>query len=250
MESERWALIAPHHRRLVRMARRRVPTLQDAEDCAQEALVRCARVSDLDETRVAPLLSAITKRVCADWHRRAARERRAVVRCAHPPSHAGGIPEAELALDRPWFAATLHTLSPTERSVLLARAAGRSTLEIAASENLSCAAVASALTRARKKMSAALVAPPGERVRGSRGPTAREESRGSFDSDRGPERKHLCDDEPAFAARASALPAGGSGTRGSGVDDVAPGRGDRSGGTDVPAAVSGPASPIEGTTTC
>nr|MDT0664477.1 sigma factor [Micromonospora sp. DSM 115978] len=38
----RWSLLVPHRERLVRIARRRLPSLADAEDCVHEALVRAA----------------------------------------------------------------------------------------------------------------------------------------------------------------------------------------------------------------
>lgn len=152
MDTETWALIYPHQHRLLRIARRRVPTAEDAEDCVQEAMLRCARYPALDRTRVAPLLTAITERVCADWHRRAARERRALPRYAVPATWNGGVDEATLRLDRPWLVDQLDALSPTERAVLLARAADQTPREAAERARVSYAAAASALTRARAKM--------------------------------------------------------------------------------------------------
>src|SRR4051794_10166902 len=45
-----WDLVLPHRERLLRIALRRLPSLQDAEDCVQEALIRAACTANLDES--------------------------------------------------------------------------------------------------------------------------------------------------------------------------------------------------------
>src|SRR4051794_9171891 len=59
----RWQLVLPHRPYLVRIAVRRGLAWHDAEDCAQEAMVRAVGFATLDETRVLEFLATTTMRL-------------------------------------------------------------------------------------------------------------------------------------------------------------------------------------------
>lgn len=154
-----WADIATHRERLLRIARRRCPTREDAEDVVSEALLRCATFADLDPARLEAFLTAVTMRLCADLHRRNARGIRAAVRLASDPDVTPG-PEDELCggIDGEVLADLFASLPATQRSVLRDRAHGLSVTQIAQRHALSYKAAESSLARARGAMRAALAA--------------------------------------------------------------------------------------------
>ena len=71
--SSRWDLVLVHRPRLVALARR-CGAGDDAEDVAQEALVRAATFERLDPERAGAFLSAVVARLVTDRHRRVARD--------------------------------------------------------------------------------------------------------------------------------------------------------------------------------
>ena len=70
---ERWRLLAPYRSRLIGLAVSRGARL-DAEDVAQEALLRAAVSQVLDETRPWPYLAAIVTNLARDRYRRSTRD--------------------------------------------------------------------------------------------------------------------------------------------------------------------------------
>ena len=82
--SERLSAVVAHRPRLVALALSRGAG-DEAEDVAQEALLRVALRRDVDLERVAPYLSKVVANLCNDLHRRArAGEVLAVHRGLHP----------------------------------------------------------------------------------------------------------------------------------------------------------------------
>jgi DNA-directed RNA polymerase specialized sigma24 family protein len=137
----RWHLVWQHRPDLLRVARRRTPTLADAEDCVSEAMLRTALHPCLDQDRVGAFLTAVTVRLCADVHRDRVRTARIASR------HSGDdrlvpTPEA-LVCDRAeasWLASQVtRALTPRERAAVRARA------------DAGAAGDAAALARARAK---------------------------------------------------------------------------------------------------
>ena len=152
-----WSEIVTHRERLLRLARRRVPTLEDAEDVVQEAMIRSATFADLDEARVGQFLTAVTMRLCADLHRRADRGARAVRRLQTddvPSPEAAAVAAAEAEELR----ALLDSLPERQRDVLVDRAEGLSVTQISTRHRLTYKATESALSRARSTMRLALAA--------------------------------------------------------------------------------------------
>src|SRR5947209_4599455 len=57
---QRWAAADRHRAQLVSLARRRLGTLADAEDCVSEAILRTATFENLDEDRLPQFLYVVT----------------------------------------------------------------------------------------------------------------------------------------------------------------------------------------------
>lgn len=150
--SQRWELLVPHRQRLVRIARRRVTSLQDAEDCVHEALLRAAAFRTLDEARVGQFLTTTVLRLCVDVHRARARAERAVARSDHSTSEPAPDERVCDHAEGVWLMGKVHTLNGRERQVLLARAAGMSTREAAADLSISVKAAEGAFTRGRARL--------------------------------------------------------------------------------------------------
>lgn len=152
----RWALLAAHRDRLVRVADRRLRDVAgDPEDCAHDALLRCDAVSDVDPERVGALLTTIVVRLCIDTERRsraaaAATARYAARRAVEPDA----FEQVDDVAEARWLLSRVSGLAPIERAVLLARAEGLSAGETADRLNLTYKGVEGALTRARRKLRA------------------------------------------------------------------------------------------------
>jgi RNA polymerase sigma factor (sigma-70 family) len=152
----RWELVLPHRPSLVRLALRRGLSPYDAEDCAQEALLRCVGFAGLDESRVTEFLVTTTVRLCADQHRLRTRDlkvsRKIVNTTVDEPS-----PEEQACSrgEAVWVAGHVATLPEPQRAALAARADGLSGSDIAARMGLSYKAVESLLSRARATVRAA-----------------------------------------------------------------------------------------------
>jgi RNA polymerase sigma-70 factor (ECF subfamily) len=157
MQAIPWESIAAHRERLLRLARRRCATPDDAEDVVQEALIRCATFEGLDEERLGPFLTSVTVRLCADSYRAAEQATRAVRRLACDddvvPSPEDAVCDAagEAAL-----ATLLARLPEQQRAVLVDRARGISLPDICRRRAMTYKAAESALGRARVAMRLAL----------------------------------------------------------------------------------------------
>jgi RNA polymerase sigma factor (sigma-70 family) len=147
----RWDIMVPHVPRLLRLARRRLPTLQDAEDCVQEALIRTACAINLDQARVGPFLTTVVINLCADQARARSARARLLDRVAYattdPPPEESICDRAEAR----WLSDRVeHVLPVRERDVLRARAAGLTVRQTAEHLGMTVKAAEAAFTRARK----------------------------------------------------------------------------------------------------
>jgi RNA polymerase sigma factor (sigma-70 family) len=150
----RWELVLPHRCRLLGIARRRLPSLQDAEDCVQEALIRAAGAATLREEQVGRLLTTIVIRLCVDHFRARAAACRALPRLHHtgntvPSPEEAVCDRAEAAWLRDRIA---ERLSVRERAVLQARAEGLSIRQAAARLHITASTAEAAFTRARVRL--------------------------------------------------------------------------------------------------
>ena len=173
---DRWQLVLPHREYLLRLALSKGVSPQDAEDCVQEAMLRCVQFADLDPTRVIAFLTTIVSRLCTDTHRSRVREDRLAVKLTaydgvEPPADERVCERAEAE----WISVRIAALPERQRAVLAARADGQSCGEIAERLAVSYKVVESALSRARAHLRATLVASlglAGMFVRRFRGPVA------------------------------------------------------------------------------
>ncbi|GAC1340157.1 MAG: hypothetical protein NVSMB29_08610 [Candidatus Dormibacteria bacterium] len=152
--AERWALVAEHRDWLVDYLRSRCADVADAEDCAHEAMLRAVRIPELDATHLRGLLSTIGRNLATDTHRARARQRRASLRMAHPPSE----PVEALVIDRAearFLARKAAFLSELERAALRGRLDGYRPAETAVGLGLPAKTVHLALSRARTQLRAA-----------------------------------------------------------------------------------------------
>src|SRR5258707_6263771 len=71
---ERWQRMWSHREQLLRVARRRSMSREDAEDAVHEAMLRAAERPDLDDERLGAWLTTVTMRLCVDRYRQVNRE--------------------------------------------------------------------------------------------------------------------------------------------------------------------------------
>ncbi|CUU55617.1 RNA polymerase sigma-70 factor, ECF subfamily [Parafrankia irregularis] len=152
---DRWSLVLPHRERLVHIARRRLPSTADAEDCAQEALVRAAGFRNLDSHRVGQFLTTTVLRLCVDHHRARMRADRAMARSVAAPSDPGPEDSTCDRAEALWLLDQTRRLRGRERQIMMARAAGRTTRQAADDLSISVKAAEGAFTRGRARLLAA-----------------------------------------------------------------------------------------------
>ena len=152
----RWAVLLTHRADLLRVARHRTTTLEDAEDCVQEALARAVVHPDLDLDRAGAFLTTTTLRLTADVHRSRVRQLRLAEKVGYRtevrPDLADDVVDHALAR---WLQAQSEQLSEQEQAVLRARVEGTSSRDTAAALGITVRAAESSLTRVRVKLQSA-----------------------------------------------------------------------------------------------
>lgn len=153
---QRWAVLAAHRGELLRLARSRTTSLDDAEDCVQEALTRAVQFEGLDLDRAGAFLATTTIRLTTDLHRSRQRQARLALRVEGLGTLAHDFADdvADSALAR-WLHQQTAELSEQEQAVLSARVDGSSSRDAAAALGISLRAAESSLTRARTKLQSA-----------------------------------------------------------------------------------------------
>ena len=152
--AERWQRIWGHREVLLRVARRRSASPEDAEDAVHEAMVRAMEQPALDDERLGGWLTTVTMRLCVDRHRQVAREAEVHRRALR------GLPGYVTVEDRVCDRAEAHWLTRRVREELPGRQAealglraqGLELGQIAQRMGLSYRAVQSLLARARKTL--------------------------------------------------------------------------------------------------
>lgn len=71
---DRWQRMWSHREQLLKVARRRSMSPEDAEDAVHEAMLRAAERPDLDDERLGGWLTTVTMRLCVDRYRQVNRE--------------------------------------------------------------------------------------------------------------------------------------------------------------------------------
>ncbi|MGH4024235.1 MAG: RNA polymerase sigma factor [Pseudonocardiaceae bacterium] len=159
--STRWARIWTFRPLLLKVARNRCATGEDAEDAVQEAMLRAAQHPEIPDDRLQPWLIAVTTRLCVDGHRRRANEAGRWARAGAQPvvEEFGQHPEEE-ACDRSeasWVASKAdELLPPRQAEALHLTAEGRDVQQVATEMGVNYRAAESLLARARRTLRAAL----------------------------------------------------------------------------------------------
>ncbi|MER7896573.1 sigma-70 family RNA polymerase sigma factor [Streptomyces sp. NPDC096046] len=156
---ERWRHMWSHREHLLKVARRRSMSAEDAEDAVHEAMLRAAERPDLDEERLAAWLTTVTMRLCVDRYRQVNRE--AEVRTSPTLIAPGPVPVDEAVCDRAeakWLAVRSGELPARQAEALRLKAEDLDVGQVAVRMGLSYRTVESLLARARRTLRQSLAA--------------------------------------------------------------------------------------------
>ncbi|MGW7007861.1 sigma-70 family RNA polymerase sigma factor [Streptomyces sp. NPDC054933] len=151
--SERWQRMWSHREELLKVARRRSASVEDAEDAVHEAMLRAAEHPNVDDERLGAWLTTVTMRLCIDRHRQVRRDDAVHSRSALAP--AGPLPVDEVVCDRAeaeWLADRSKELPTRQARALRLKSEGHDVDQIAREMGLSYQAVESLLARARRAL--------------------------------------------------------------------------------------------------
>ncbi|MEU6879133.1 sigma-70 family RNA polymerase sigma factor [Streptomyces sp. NPDC046712] len=149
----RWQRMWSHREQLLKVARRRSMSAEDAEDAVQEAMLRGAQNAHLDDARLGAWLTTVTMRLCVDRYRQVHRE--AEVGRTPKLTVPGPVPLEEAVCDRAeasWVAFRSRELPARQAEALRLKAEDRDVDQIAQEMGLSYQAVESLLARARRTL--------------------------------------------------------------------------------------------------
>jgi RNA polymerase sigma factor (sigma-70 family) len=153
----RWSLVWSQRPRLLRMARRRTASEQDAEDVVAEALLRAMEAPDIDEERLPAWLTTVTIRLCIDVQRERAREQRLWSRSGLPAAAASCEERVCDVSEAAWISRRLTALPARQAQALRLRADGHDVAGVARSLGVSYSTAESLLARGRAAARAWLV---------------------------------------------------------------------------------------------
>ncbi|EFL31726.1 ECF subfamily RNA polymerase sigma factor [Streptomyces viridochromogenes DSM 40736] len=156
---ERWRRMWSHREHLLKVARRRSMSPEDAEDAVHEAMLRAAERPDLDEERLAAWLTTVTMRLCVDRYRQVNRE--AEVRTSPTLVAPGPVPVEEAVCDRAeakWLAVRSGELPARQAEALRLKSEDLDVGQVADEMGLSYRTVESLLARARRTLRQSLAA--------------------------------------------------------------------------------------------
>jgi RNA polymerase sigma factor (sigma-70 family) len=142
-----------HREHLLKVARRRSMSLEDAEDAVHEAMLRAAERPDLDDERLAAWLTTVTMRLCVDRHRQVSRE--AEVHRSPVLVAPGPAPVEEVVCDRAeakWLAVRSGELPARQAEALRLKSEDLDVSQVAVRMGLSYRTVESLLARARRTL--------------------------------------------------------------------------------------------------
>ncbi|MET8243848.1 sigma-70 family RNA polymerase sigma factor [Streptomyces sp. NPDC005202] len=154
---DRWQRMWSHREQLLKVARRRSMSLEDAEDAVHEAMLRAAERPDLDDERLGAWLTTVTMRLCVDRYRQVNRE--AEVRTSPTLVAPGPVPVEEAVCDRAearWLAVRSGELPARQAEALRLKSEDLDVGQVAVRMGLSYRTVESLLARARRTLRASL----------------------------------------------------------------------------------------------
>jgi RNA polymerase sigma factor (sigma-70 family) len=135
--------------RLLRIARRRTNSEQDAEDVVAEALLRAMENPEIGEERLPAWLTTVTVRLCVDLHRDSAREQRLWSRAGMPATSASCEDWVCDRSEAAWVSRRLTSLPSRQAEALRLRADGQDVDGVAQSLGVSYRTAESLLARGR-----------------------------------------------------------------------------------------------------
>ncbi|MEU2929884.1 sigma-70 family RNA polymerase sigma factor [Streptomyces sp. NPDC007251] len=154
---ERWQRMWSHREQLLKVARRRSMSQEDAEDAVHEAMLRAAERPDLDDERLGAWLTTVTMRLCVDRYRQVNRE--AEVGSRPTLVAPGPVPVEEVVCDRAeakWLAVRSGELPARQAEALRLKSEDLDVSQVAMRMGLSYRTVESLLARARRTLRASL----------------------------------------------------------------------------------------------
>ncbi|MEU1400977.1 sigma-70 family RNA polymerase sigma factor [Streptomyces sp. NPDC005728] len=154
---ERWQRMWSHREDLLKVARRRSMSREDAEDAVHEAMLRAAEHPDLDDERLGAWLTTVTMRLCVDRYRQVNRE--AEVGRRPTLVAPGPVPVEEAVCDRAeakWLAVRSGELPARQAEALRLKSEDLDVSQVAVRMGLSYRTVESLLARARRTLRASL----------------------------------------------------------------------------------------------
>ncbi|MFI1168006.1 sigma-70 family RNA polymerase sigma factor [Streptomyces sp. NPDC020801] len=146
-----------HREQLLKVARRRSMSPEDAEDAVHEAMLRAAERPDLDDDRLGAWLTTVTMRLCVDRYRQVNRE--AEVHGSPTLAALGPVPVEEAVCDRAearWLAVRSGELPARQAEALWLKSEDLDVGQVAVRMGLSYRTVESLLARARRTLRASL----------------------------------------------------------------------------------------------
>ncbi|MFJ9148160.1 RNA polymerase sigma factor [Streptomyces sp. NPDC102270] len=154
---DRWQRMWSHREHLLKVARRRSMSPEDAEDAVHEAMLRAAERPDLDDERLGAWLTTVTMRLCVDRYRQVNRE--AEVRSSPTLVAPGPVPVEEAVCDRAeakWLAVRSGELPARQAEALRLKSEDLDVGQVAVRMGLSYRTVESLLARARRTLRTSL----------------------------------------------------------------------------------------------
>ncbi|MET8023238.1 RNA polymerase sigma factor [Streptomyces avermitilis] len=154
---DRWQRMWSHREQLLKVARRRSMSPEDAEDAVHEAMLRAAERPDLDDERLGAWLTTVTMRLCVDRYRQVNRE--AEVHRSPRLAAPGPVPVEEAVCDRAearWLAVRSGELPARQAEALRLKSEDLDVGQVAVRMGLSYRTVESLLARARRTLRSSL----------------------------------------------------------------------------------------------
>ncbi|MFF2507122.1 sigma-70 family RNA polymerase sigma factor [Streptomyces sp. NPDC058067] len=150
---DRWRRMWSHREHLLKVARRRSMSPEDAEDAVHEAMLRAAERPELDDERLGAWLTTVTVRLCIDRYRQVSRE--AEVHRSPTLTAPGPVPVEEAVCDRAearWLAVRSGELPARQAEALRLKSEDLDVGQVAVRMGLSYRTVESLLARARRTL--------------------------------------------------------------------------------------------------
>ncbi|WP_351222499.1 sigma-70 family RNA polymerase sigma factor [Streptomyces sp. NPDC002133] len=156
---DRWQRAWSHREQLLKVARRRSMSVEDAEDAVHEAMLRAAENPHLDDERLGAWLTTVTMRLCVDRYRQVHRE--AEVHNSPTLITPGPAPVEDVVCDRAeakWLAVRSGELPARQAEALWLKSEDLDVGQVAVKMGLSYRTVESLLARARRTLRNSLAA--------------------------------------------------------------------------------------------